>query len=146
MNASVVCYGILDQSCALHKWKDQSFFFIEECIETRVSKEKECIGVINIVQGHATGKQIEQQFMHLVGSNSWKSDARQIGENRFIMRFPNATMVSDSSKCKALVMNDVEALMKVEPWSPKIGAKRMLQTGWFCVGDIPGGSEIVGIY
>jgi hypothetical protein len=35
-------------------------------------------------------------------------------------------------------MNDVDALMKVEPWSPKIGAKGMLQTGWFRVTDIPG--------
>ena len=50
--------------------EDQSFFFIEECIDPRVSKEKECIGVINVLQGHATAKQIEQQFMHLVGSNS----------------------------------------------------------------------------
>lgn len=35
-------------------------------------------------------------------------------------------------------MNDVKALMKVEQWSPKIGAKGMLQTGWFRVSDIPG--------
>jgi len=40
--------------------EDQSFFFIEECIDPRVSKEKECIGVINVLQGHATTKQIEQ--------------------------------------------------------------------------------------
>lgn len=118
--------------------EEQSFFFIEECIDPRVSKEKECIGVINIIQGHASGKQIEQQFMYLVGSNSWKWNARQIGDNRFVMRFPNAGMVRDWSKCKALVMNDVDALMKVEPWSPKIGAKGMLQTGWFRVTDIMG--------
>lgn len=52
--------------------EDQSFFFIEESVDPRVSKEEECIGVINIIQGHATVKQIEQQFMYLVGSNSWK--------------------------------------------------------------------------
>jgi hypothetical protein len=44
--------------------------------------------VINIVQGHATGKQIEQQFMHLVGSNSWKSDARQIGGKQIHYEIP----------------------------------------------------------
>lgn len=76
--------------------------------------------------------------MYLVGSNSWKWNAWQTGENRFVMRFPNAIMVRDWSKCKALVMNVVDALMKIEPWSPKIGAKGMLQTGWFRVSDIPG--------
>jgi hypothetical protein len=40
--------------------EEQSFFFIEECIDPKISKEKECIGVISIIQGHATGKQIEQ--------------------------------------------------------------------------------------
>jgi hypothetical protein len=35
-------------------------------------------------------------------------------------------------------MNDVDALMKVEPWSPKIGANGMLQMGWFRVTNIPG--------
>lgn len=54
------------------------------------------------------------------------------------MRFPNANMVRDWSKCKALTMNDVDALMKIEPLSPKIGAKGMLQTGWFHVTEIPG--------
>jgi hypothetical protein len=123
--------------CAAHV-EEQSFFFIEECIDPKISKEKECIGVIHIIQGHATRKQIEQQFSYLVGSSSWKWNARQIGENKFAMRFPNAVMVRDWSKCKALVMNDVDALMKLEPWSPKIGAKGMLQMGWFRVTDIPG--------
>ena len=36
--------------------EDQSFFFIEELIDPRVSREKESIAVISIVQGHATGK------------------------------------------------------------------------------------------
>jgi hypothetical protein len=45
------------------------------------------------------------------------------------MRFPNEVIIRDWIKCKALMMNDVDALMKVEPWSPKIGAKGMPQTG-----------------
>ena len=40
--------------------EDQSFFFIEECIDPRISKEKENIAVISILEGHATAKQIEQ--------------------------------------------------------------------------------------
>ena len=36
--------------------EDRSFFFIEELIDPRVSREKESIAVISIVQGHATRK------------------------------------------------------------------------------------------
>lgn len=117
--------------------EDQSFFFIEENIDPRISREKECIGVINIIQGHATAKQVEQQFMFLVGSNSWKWNARQVGENRFVRRFPTAKLLRDWGKVKAMAMNDVDAVMKVEPWTARIAAKGMLQQAWFRVGDIP---------
>jgi hypothetical protein len=40
--------------------EDQSFFFIEECIDPRLAKEKENIGVTSIIEGHAIAKQIEQ--------------------------------------------------------------------------------------
>lgn len=75
--------------------EDQSFFYIKECLVPRLSKEKDCIGVVNVLQGQATGKQIEQQMRYLVGSNSWKWNARQVGENRFVMRFPSAAALHD---------------------------------------------------
>ena len=46
--------------------EDQSFFFIEECIGPRLAREKENIGVISILEGQATAKQIEQQFILLL--------------------------------------------------------------------------------
>lgn len=39
--------------------EDQSFFFIEECIDPRLAKEKEIIGIISILEGKATARQIE---------------------------------------------------------------------------------------
>lgn len=116
--------------------EDQSFFYIDECIDPRVSKE-ECIGVINVLQGKATSKQIEQQFMMYMGSSSWKWNARQVASNRFMMRFPNAKMVTEWSRVRALAMTDVDAQIKVEQWFPKIGAKAVLQQAWFSVFDIP---------
>jgi hypothetical protein len=77
--------------------EDQSFFFIEECVDPRMAKYKENIGVISVLEGKATAKQIERQFMLIGGSSSWKWNARQVGENRFVMRFPNAKMVYDWS-------------------------------------------------
>ena len=112
--------------------EDRSFFFIEELIDPRVSREKESIAVISIVQGHATGKQIEQQFMHVAGSSTWKWNARQVGENRFVMRFPNAKLVFDWSQFEALTMKEANAQMKVEQWSPKFGASTSLvQSGGY---------------
>ena len=107
--------------------EDQSFFFIEECIGPRLAREKENIGVISILEGQATAKQIEQQFMMMAGSSTWKWNARQVGENRFVMRFPNAKIVWDWSQFKALAMMSADAQMKVEQWSAKMGAKGVLQ-------------------
>ena len=47
-------------------------------------------------------------------------------DNRFVMRFPNAKMVSDRGKFKALATIFVDAQIKVEQWSSRIGAKGVL--------------------
>jgi hypothetical protein len=53
------------------------------------------------------------------------------------MRFPTAKMVFDWSQFKGLAMMSVDAYMKVEQWSPKMGAKGVLEQAWFRVKDIP---------
>lgn len=53
------------------------------------------------------------------------------------MRFPNARMVSDWCQFKSFEMGTVDAQMKVEPWTPSVGAKGTLQQAWFRVSDIP---------
>ena len=75
--------------------------------------------------------------MHVAGLSTWKWNAGQVGENRFVMRFPNAKMVFDWSQFEALTMKEANAQMKVEQWSPKFGAKGVLQQAWFRVGAIP---------
>jgi hypothetical protein len=49
--------------------EDQSFFFIEECIDTSVAKEKVSTTVISVIRGIVTAKQIEQEFMNLIGAD-----------------------------------------------------------------------------
>lgn len=119
-------WNIAPELCATQV-EDQSFFFIEECLDLRVSKEKDCIRVVNILQGHATGKQIEQQMIYLVGSNTWKWNARQVAENRFVMRFPSAAALHDWTRLKAIAMNDVEAFIRIEKYTHRTGAKGELQ-------------------
>ena len=53
------------------------------------------------------------------------------------MRFPNAKMVFDWSQFVALTTKEANAQMMVEQWSPKFGAKGVLQQAWFRVGAIP---------
>lgn len=53
------------------------------------------------------------------------------------MRFPNAKMVWDWSQFKGLAMMTAEAYMRVEQWSPKMGAKGVLEQAWFRVKYIP---------
>ena len=70
--------------------------------------------------------------MHVAGSSTWKWNAGQVGENRFVMRFPNAKMVFDWSQFEALTTKEANAQMKVEQWSPKFGASTSLvQSGGY---------------
>lgn len=50
--------------------EDQSFFFIEECIDPRIAREKESTAIIYILRGNANGKHIEQVFMTIHGSET----------------------------------------------------------------------------
>lgn len=103
--------------------KDQSFFFIDEDIDPRLAREKECTAVISVIAGHATGKDTERQFMNVLGSETWRWTARPIGENKFVMRFPNAKMVKEWSFFPFLAMRYVNAQMKIEAYTTSFGAK-----------------------
>lgn len=117
--------------------EDQSFFFIEENIDPRVIKEKGSTTIIIVVEGVATSKQIEQEFTYLLGSETWKWKARPIGEKKFVMRFPSVKLVNQWCHFKYLPMECVDARMKLETWTPCLGAKGMLQQAWFRIHGIP---------
>jgi hypothetical protein len=52
--------------CAIQV-EDQSFFYIEEVIDTRMVRERTSTAVITMVQGSVGERQIEQEFVNLVG-------------------------------------------------------------------------------
>lgn len=123
--------------------EDQSFLFIEENIDPRVAKEKESFAIITIVKGEATCKQIEQAFTNLMGSETWKWKARLVGDKKFVMRFPSAKIINQWCHFKFLPVECAEAQMKVEAWTPCLGAKGMLQMAWFRVHDIPSDQRFI---
>jgi hypothetical protein len=101
-----------------------------------VAKEKASTTVITIMRGVVNAKQIEMEFMNLVGVDSWKWHARQVADDKFLMCFPNAKLASQWSNLKNLTMRN-EAQIKIEPWTPSVGSKGRLQTAWFRVSNIP---------
>lgn len=72
---------------------NQSFFYIDENIDPKTSREKSSTAIITVSRGDLTSKQLENEFKSVVSSEHWKWSARKIADNKFTMRFPNAKMV-----------------------------------------------------
>ena len=105
--------------------EEQIFFFIEECIDPTVALEKPSTAVIKVVKGNANAKQIEFEFINLIGADTWRWRARPIAEKKFMLRFPNAKMVNEWSHIKNLTLRN-DAQIMTETWSPAMGAKGIL--------------------
>jgi hypothetical protein len=107
--------------------ENQSFFFIEERTDPKLSKEKATTAIFTVTGGQATAKQIEEEFKHVVDRKVWRWAARKISENKFAMRFPDAKLVQVYSNFTSLGMIEAEAQITVEPWTATVNAKRKLQ-------------------
>lgn len=60
-------------------------------------------------------------------------NARQVSDHKYVMRFPNAKMVKEWS----YFGKTVKAQLQIDPWTPSVGAKGVLQQAWFRVKEIP---------
>jgi hypothetical protein len=69
---------------------------------TSVAREKASTTVIAVIRGAVNGKQIEMEFMNLIGTDGWKWHARQVADDKFLMRFPTAKMALQWSNLKNL--------------------------------------------
>lgn len=114
----------------------QGFFYIEQCIDSRVAHEKASTDVISVLHGVVNAKQIAQEFMDLISADAWRWRARPVADNKFLLRFPTARMVTEWSRLRNLTLKN-DAHIKIEAWSPAVGAKGMLQSCWFRVSGIP---------
>lgn len=117
--------------------EDQSFFYIDEVIDARVSMEKSSTAIITVIKGEANARQIEAEFKHIDNNKVWRWSARKLAENKFSLRFPDAQMVQVYSNFKSLGMKEAEAQIVVEPWNAAAQAKGELQQAWFRVKGIP---------
>jgi len=115
---------------------DQSFFYIDENIDPKTSREEACIAVITGVRGEVNAKQIEAEFRSVIGSGQWKWLAKKIADNKFTMRFLTAKMILDNAKF-TLGVKGLDVQFTVEPWNLAMGAKGQLKQAWFRVNGIP---------
>lgn len=122
--------------CATHVG-DQSFFYINEKIDSKMIKEKPSTTIITVVQGEVDEKQIEMKFKNLLGNNVWRWPERAVGENKFPMRFPGPKMINDLGYFRSLGMRSAKAQITIDPWSHVVNAKGCLQRGWFWIRGIP---------
>ena len=74
--------------------RESEFFYIDECIDERVTQEKASTAVITVTSGAINAKQIELEFMNLIGANACRWHARAVADGKFLMRFPTAKMVT----------------------------------------------------
>ena len=57
--------------------ENQSFFYIEENVDSRAAKEKASTAIISVVSGSVTAKQIENEFRNVISNEVWIWKAKQ---------------------------------------------------------------------
>jgi hypothetical protein len=91
--------------------------------------------VISVESGDVNASLIEMEFSNLIGTDAWCWIARPVGDGKFLLWFPTPKMAHEWSRLKNLTLRN-EAQLKIEAWSPAVGAKGILQLGWFRVSKI----------
>lgn len=82
----------------------QSFFHIDEIIDTKIARERASTALITMTKGNVSAKDIELLFMNLLGADKWKWIARPTSDKTFVMRFPTAKMMLEWSHIKYMIM------------------------------------------
>uniref|UniRef100_A0A453JCF5 Uncharacterized protein n=1 Tax=Aegilops tauschii subsp. strangulata TaxID=200361 RepID=A0A453JCF5_AEGTS len=67
--------------------KGNGFFYIHDASTPKQNTDRNRFIVITVVEGQASGRQLEEFFNAYINAN-WKCSARSIGLNTFVMRFP----------------------------------------------------------
>lgn len=69
---------------------NQSFFYIDEHIDQRVIRHRASLAIITVIRGVLTAKELEMEFRSILNPDTWRWNARQVADNKYVMRFPNA--------------------------------------------------------
>jgi hypothetical protein len=112
------------------------FFFLDNSSEKQ-SKERSSSLVVTVIEGASLFREIEHEF-NLVFGDGWRCTARPIGQNQFIMRFPNPREVERVVYYgSSMKLKTVDATVRLSTWTASIGSIGSLQKAWVRISNIP---------
>lgn len=99
-------------------------------------KDRSSSVVISVIEGIASCREIENEFTKFFASG-WRCTARQIGPDKYVMRFPNAREVEKACYQDRFTMCGCAATLRLTHWTTSVGAKAELNIAWVRVSNIP---------
>lgn len=116
--------------------KGQGFFYMHDAASAKQLKDRSSSVVISVIEGIASCREIENEFTKFFASG-WRCTARQIGPDKYVMRFPNAREVEKACYQDRFTMCGCAATLRLTHWTTSVGAKAELNIAWVRVSNIP---------
>ncbi|KAE8798497.1 hypothetical protein D1007_26172 [Hordeum vulgare] len=114
----------------------KGFFYIHDHSTPSQTTDRNRFIVISVVEGHASGRQLEEFFNAYINTN-WRCSARSIGPNTFVMRFPSPRDVDKACFAESMNVKSCGVVINLRKWYGSVGAKGVLNVAWVNVGNIP---------
>ncbi|KAI5003917.1 hypothetical protein ZWY2020_031160 [Hordeum vulgare] len=135
-----ICNTVLPWECVApmcgFQAEGKGFFYIHDYSTPSQTTDRNRFIVISVVEGHASGRQLEEFFNSYINTN-WRCSARSIGPNTFVMRFPSPRDVDKACFAESMNVKSCGAVINLRKWSESVGAKGVLNVAWVNVSNIP---------
>ena len=112
-----------------------SFTFLTSVPKKTLKDRATCV-VIKIIDGEATGSQIEKDIEAYLGGD-WRCTARAIAPKTFLMRFPTDRDVIKACYNPTMYLRLCGVTVEISAWSGAVGAKHAMEIAWVKVGNVP---------
>jgi hypothetical protein len=115
--------------CAAQIERQAFFCILDRPSEVQV-RERATTAVVTVLKGVVIARQVEEEFSRIL-PNTWRWTALRVVDNMFTIKFPNAQIIKDWEVFNPIILRNVKAKIKVNPWNGDIGAKVVLEEAWF---------------
>ncbi|KAE8786811.1 hypothetical protein D1007_39266 [Hordeum vulgare] len=135
-----ICNTVLPWECVVpmcgFQAEGKGFFYIHDYSTPSQTTDRNRFIVISVVEGHASGRQLEEFFNSYINTN-WRCSARSIVPNTFVMRFPSPRDVDKACFAESMNVKSCGAVINLRKWSEFVGAKGVMNVAWVNVSNIP---------
>ncbi|KAE8799660.1 hypothetical protein D1007_24906 [Hordeum vulgare] len=137
---ALICNTVLPWECVApmcgFQAEGKGFFYIHDHSTPSQTTDRNRFIVISVVEGRASGRQLEEFFNSYINTN-WRCSARSIGPNTFVMRFPSPRDVDKACFAESMNVKSCGAVINLRKWSESMGAKGVLNVAWVNLSNIP---------